>query len=55
MNKTNIKKDLEDYKFWCKSQGTGFDASEYSVFSFYMKTFTLIKEMKDETCLLYLW
>ncbi len=37
MNKTNIKKDLEDYKFWCKSQGTGFDASEYSVFSFYMK------------------
>ena len=37
MNKTNIRKDLEDYINWCKSQGTGFDPSQYSVFAFYMQ------------------
>lgn len=36
MKDTNIKQDLQQYVEWCKSQGTGFDPSEYSVFEFYM-------------------
>ena len=33
---TTIKEELNAYIKWCKSQGTGLESNQYSVFDFYM-------------------